>query len=302
MSYDINAYQFLGIKVIDSVNSLEYDRKVDINSDDPNIFVKLDKKYAKLLDSNKSLLSDSKFSELDNMTVQGFMDINSRSADGPTGTFIRSLLIASGIRHESFYKTDLVLGMLFDVEFLPQKFTPVLYKSSDSEPEVQNCGIVEVNNKFLAELIRGLADSGDLNVQDPRKSSGTYIIPCFRKALENLLKMHESAVKAKESASYEGMNKIYAFEKWMNRLINNLSCNWGYDCKFDVVSSFYGDLFREGGMERNIPYIVFDELYSIESWEDPREVCPENLAEAKSLILAEDSPIEWQLFSPQFGG
>ena len=62
------------------------------------------------------------------------------------------------------------------------------------------------------------------------------------------------------------------------------------------------DLIRDGGMERNIPYIVFDDIYYIEDWEDPRVVCPEKLAEAKKFILEEGSPIEWELFSPQFGG
>lgn len=304
MSYDINTNKFLGIKVVDSVKTYPYDNECAINDledGSTNIFVKLDEKYSKILDANKPLLADSRFSQLDQMTAQSFMEINGRSCNGPTGTFIRSILLAAGIKEDNFYKTNLISDILVDVEFLPHKFTPLVFMSKDFD-EDQNCAVVEVNNKILAELIRGLVHAGELNVQDPKKTQGCYVIPCMRKALENLLEMYESTVNAKESSSYEGRDKIYALEKWMRRLISKYGLYLGIDINFEVLSSFYGDLIRDGGMERNIPYIVFDDIYYIEDWEDPRVACPEKLAEAKKFILEEGSPIEWELFSPQFGG
>lgn len=308
MSYDINEYKFLGAQIQDVIDSIEPNWVIDLSGyDDSGIFINADKKII-ALDAVAKMFSKSwQCSGIDQMFSDGWAEKTSKSSEGPSALFARTILQSAGIKDEKFYSGhhSLLDPFLFSVQFLPAAITPIQFNG------VEASGLVEVKKSFLVDIVRCFAANDEMTVFDsPNRNSdfdechGVFI-PCLKKALMDLLEKHQSIVSGKQILSDDERQKAYALESHMQDLLSKYICANGCEFSVEVVSSLYGDVHESGGMEAGIPYVVFESMQSVDddNWTDPRTENPDAVTEAKNLLLVgEVSSCEWQVFEPKFGG
>lgn len=301
MSYEINNYCFLGIQVGDIVNNLNLSIPIDAFSN--GIFVVIDKKYEAFAQGNKEFSTNWECSSIDRMITEGYLDIYCPSSDGPIALFCRNLLMAAGIKESYYYSgwNNIIDSLLMDVKILPFNVIPI-----EINGMALKYGLVHIENSFLINLIKCFAENMQLTITSPlkdRNGMNPIIFPCIKTALHNLLRIHSSLNES-------GLNvdtcrhKAYSIEAWMHFLLDTFLESKGCYCDIRVASTYYGIVHKLGGMDPEVPYVIFGclERYDENGWSDPRKSEAEIVTQAKDYLLGENSSGDWVKLTPQFGG
>jgi hypothetical protein len=281
----------------------ELNPSINIGTGKEGIYVSIDKNFVTLADGVENFSKNWACPSVDRMVSGGYLDIDGRSCEGPSALFCRTLLMASGIKDSTFYAgwEDIIYPLVFDIRIFPFDIIPL-----EINGKVCEFGLVQVENTFLINLIKCftkkshltiLTPSQDCNAPDPVK------VTCLKTALQNLLKIH-SNLNENDTNADANRNQIYSLEAWMQYFLDKYLESQGCYCDIRVASTYYGNVHKLGGMEPEVPYVVFGHLqrYDEDGWDDPRTSNAETVMQARNCLLGETSPEDWVKFTPQFGG
>jgi len=311
MSYDINNYAMLAISLPDFLETLKKDISVPLET--YRDFVLIDKKIDGLLIDLPESFKDSEFATSSKIADEGFTECTDNwrfDGKGPKGTFIASLLAATGISEPIFFdseKCNLVSFQLtHNIEILPK----ILIKHLSSENKLKCETLASLKKDRLNDVLSAVANClynlGKINlvkgsVEDENGNDKfTFTIPCIKSAIEDLYFLYKEELK-QNSDSYN--SKIDSIHFWMQYVINMYVGSLGYDEELEVVSTNKGFVHNSGGMLSNIPYISIGglESYDEDGWSNPRDGDSDYVRDLERAIV-QDSGKEFAVFTPQFGG
>lgn len=295
MSYDIMNYAFLALPADKVCESLEYGVEVPLVGD--GVVVVIDEKFSALTHGFiETFAKDWECSSLEKIVDRSFLETRSFGPTGPRNLFTRLMLMSAGITDPVFYKDDfmLMLHFSFGVRFLPVGLVPVTRGSSPCE-----FGLVHTNNDVLSSLIKALASDNKLTIIDVSNESFSdeprlLKASCLKTALEGLLAMH-----AESTGDWDADNIQGCMQTLLDKYLESKECY----CDIDVTSTLHRNCHDSGGLDDGV-YVVYGNCspYDEDGWTDPREEDPDTLAEARTHLLGDNSKLDWEKFTPKFGG
>lgn len=308
MSYDITNYAFLGYPVKDFLEKIS---ETDVPILEDKIYLVLDDKFEKAMECLPEDLRTRNDSNIDFIVKIGPSEIhNPPKQDGPTSKIVTAILSASGISNELLgdvdFRSELVESLHRELFVLPTDLIEYRYAGD----ELPGYGAVEIGeNPLMQTLVKGLANLGRLTVlegvtQDEDWNEVPNLsIHNFKSTLEGLVEK-----RASEDLVSVLLNQ---FIKPRETFVEELD-EWTWDV--GVVSTRYGDVHSLGGMESRELYLTISDFapqvlgdfggfaYDEDGWEDPRETNPEMVEKMKEILFGEGSDVEFQVYTPQFGG
>jgi len=239
---------------------------------------------------------------LDQMVSEGFFDVPYGSSGGYNDLFCRLLLMAVGITDDKFLegRNNLLSSLVADLKFLPVDVVPIEINGNYCKS-----GIAHIENSFLINLAKCLAESSELSILNPNKydeKRDIVNVKCLKNTLNILLKLHSDLENNADNDSHR--QQLYSLEFWMHYFLDIYLESKGCYSDIQVASTYYGNVHKLGGMEYGVPYVIFDNMqrYDEDGWTDPREVDSESVMKARKCLLGDDSTRDWEKYTPQFGG
>jgi len=302
MSYDITNYAMLAISLPEFLETIDVGITLEFDSD--REFLLLDEKFNNLIEltipesfNNSEYLTSSKIVESGYSEYRGNRG-GSYSYKGPRAICAASMLAAAGIKDPVFFDDELALvsKLAEEIYVMPK----ILMKHLISEKNISCESLLGMKRRTpLSQIALGLSEIEKVNlVHGENQGNYTFTIPCIKTALQDILKVHQELETTNNFDS-----RFYGLEYWIEVLVDIYIRKLDIDADLGVVSTHYSDVHDYGGMEANIPYIVYGDLesYDEDGWNNPRDEDPEAFDETAKAILG-DSGKEFRLFTPQFGG
>jgi hypothetical protein len=295
-------YAFLALPAEKICESLEYNTPVPIV--DGGLLVAIDDKFSALTHGFLETFSaDWKCSSLQQMVENGFLESRSWNQTGPRSLFTRLLLMSAGITDAVFYKDEFspVYQLANEVRVLPIGLVPMAVTVGEEDEKTGEMtwvttpcetGLVHISNDTLENFAQALASQGKITVY-PRHST-TVQVTCLKTALGKLLAMHAASADDWHADSIQGSLHIL-----LDKFLESKECY----CDIDVTSTLHRSCHDSGGMGDGV-YVVYGHCspYDENGWTDPREEDAEILAEARNHLLGGSDDLDWEKFTPKFGG
>jgi hypothetical protein len=302
MSYDITNYAMLAISLPEFLETI--DQGIELEFDTDREFLLLDETFDDLIKANiPDSFKDSKYLTSKDIAESGYEEYRGHrgggySHKGPRAVCAATIVAAAGIKDPVFFDDNLWLISTFanDTYVLPK----VLMKHLVSKEKMKCESLFGMKNGApIAKIAIGLSKIKKINfVSGEKDEKYTFTIPCIKAALEDLLKAHQEL----EATNYYD-HRYYGLEYWIEILVDTYIRKFDIDANLGVVSTHYGVVHDHGGMEGDVPYVVYGDLesYDEDGWNNPREEDPEAFDDTAFAILG-DSGKEFRVFTPQFGG
>jgi len=299
MSYDIELYVGLGIKVRDILGSMDendnvqicdYDNYVQINES----LIEEYKNLASTLKKDYPEISTPTPDELSQISLSQYDD-NMRGYFHATSCVALTMLSLCGVKPK-FLKEGLTC---FELSLFPygNLFVPTGAPTTcPSGFDYIACSSGLFNDLFIPAL----DESNLISVYETEYDDEGEVRPKFDISMAKSL---TSLLDAQTATKEDGHN--YGPERLMHSLIDKYLEGNGIYQNITVISTRYGDVHDLGGMEQDEPYVIFGDLDLIDKdgWNDPREdeELAEGLEQIKQALVGEDHE-GFSVLEPKFGG
>jgi len=298
MSYDINNYAFLGVPLATFIENLPEEAMVYLEPDET--LVLLDEKFESALGKLPEKIREWECCNLEKLISEGPKEIMSRSYTGPTTCINLALMAAAGVSPEvitkfhEFGEEGKVDLMPCDIDVLPSAFCRVVHKR---EGELR--GAVKVEG-LLGDLAKVCLNCIETSETDDDYNDVPLLSFNLSEALKNLMDHLEDGCDMWVEQLCAKLIRLYLkpHEEYVDE-----EDQWTWD--IGVTSTRYGDVHNSGGMETGELYIAVEgemQSYDEEGWDDPRKSYPVTLAKMKEMLFGPDSTIEFEKYTPKFGG
>ena len=297
MSYSIENYAMRAVSIPDFIDSLKSGISVPINKS--GIYVILDDKFRKLCELHMpQSFRESECGSAELIEENGFRETTSFSFKGPSCAFTAVIASACGLSDSSFYSSPdgyiarLPVNMKGDMQIFPSNMIAISLNGKQIKGALVYCP----EHSVLHCLVCFLSSQNLLSVVS-RDDTKFSLIPCLKTSLKLLLKSHHYSL-GKDN------NTIYAYEYWMRFLIDAFLESRECYQTIEVLSSNFGSVIDYGGMRENVPYISIGSIssYDENGWDDPADSEPEVVSKIRTALFGKKSKIEFEKFTPQFGG